>query len=522
MYLKVPHFHLRLVDFLKHEWLLLVFIALKLIIQFVVVHPEYELHRDEFLYLDQAKHLAFGFISVPPLTAVFSYFIFALGGSEFWIRFFPALFGALTLVFTWLIVHELGGKIYSKVLVMCAFLFSVYVRLNILFQPNAFDVLAWTAAFYFFIKYIHTSNIKWLLYFALSIALGIYNKYTVIFLLIGFFIGIILTSHRAILLQKKLYVYLLFGLVIISPNICWQITNHFPVLHHMQALKTTQLDNTNAIGFLKEQILFMNGSLPVFLFGLLGLFFYKKMKPFQIIGITYIVVLLILITLKAKGYYALGLYPVILAFGGIVIESIFRNAMKKWVVVSFIVLNLLVFVYTFDVVMPIKTPQEIIDNQEKFEQFGLLKWNDGKNHHIPQDFADMLGWKEMAAKTLRAYETIPENEKQYTLIFCDNYGQTGALNYYNRNKTPEAYSANTDYIYWIPKLDTIKHIILVGEKPDSTKLNMFETFESFDIIENQYAIEKNTGIFILRNSHIDFTPMFYKYMQHRKQTFDIF
>jgi hypothetical protein len=81
----------------------------------------------------------------------------------------------------------------------------------------------------------------------------------------------------------------------------------------------------------------------------------------------------------------------------------------------------------------------------------LLRWEDGLNHPLPQDFADMLGWKELADKALIAYQMIPVQELNNTLIFCDNYGQTGALNYYNRNKTSEAYSFNTDYIYWLPE-----------------------------------------------------------------------
>jgi len=42
-----------------------------------------------------------------------------------------------------------------------------------------------------------------------------------------------------------------------------------------------------------------------------------------------------------------------------------------------------------------------------------------------------------------------------------NYGQAGALNYFNRTKMPEAYSYNTDYIYWLPRLKKIQNILLV-------------------------------------------------------------
>src|SRR5664280_2960958 len=140
--------------FIKSYWILLLLISIKLILQYALVNPVYELHRDEFLYLNQADHLAFGYISVPPLMALISKLIFLLEGGIFWIHFFPALFGVLTIIFTWLIVESLGGSLFSKVLAAAALVFSLLARINILFQPNSFDILSWTVIFFLFIKYI--------------------------------------------------------------------------------------------------------------------------------------------------------------------------------------------------------------------------------------------------------------------------------------------------------------------------------------------------------------------------------
>ena len=84
---------------------------------------------------------------------------------------------------------------------------------------------------------------------------------------------------------------------------------------------------------------------------------------------------------------------------------------------------------------------------------------------IDQGFANMTGWKELAAKTREAYNQIPDDEKQSTLLFCDNYGFAGAINYYNRGKVPEAYSLSTDYIFWIPRYPVIRNIIWIGPEP---------------------------------------------------------
>src|SRR5665647_756034 len=114
--------------FIRQYWILLLLISVKLILQYALVNPVYELHRDEFLYLNQADHLAFGYVSVPPLTAFISILINLLGGSIFWVRFFPALFGVLTIVFTWLIVESIDGRVFSKILAAAALVFSPLMR----------------------------------------------------------------------------------------------------------------------------------------------------------------------------------------------------------------------------------------------------------------------------------------------------------------------------------------------------------------------------------------------------------
>ena len=116
-----------------------------------------------------------------------------------------------------------------------------------------------------------------------------------------------------------------------------------------------------------------------------------------------------------------------------------------------------------------KSPAYIIKHEETFKKFGLLRWEDGKDHSLPQDFADMLGWKELALKMDSVLSRLPD--KQHTLIFCDNYGQAGAINYYSKDKKIKAVSHNADYINWF--------------KLDSSTYNFIRVIES-DVIEREF------------------------------------
>ncbi|HLW21465.1 MAG TPA: glycosyltransferase family 39 protein, partial [Cyclobacteriaceae bacterium] len=130
------------------------FILLKFFLQYILISPEYDLQRDEYLHLDQANHLAWGYLSVPPVTSWISFVIKLLGNGVFWVKFFPALFGALTLVVVWKAIEELKGSLYALILGASCIVFSVLLRLNTLYQPNSLDVLCWTGFYFVVIKYV--------------------------------------------------------------------------------------------------------------------------------------------------------------------------------------------------------------------------------------------------------------------------------------------------------------------------------------------------------------------------------
>ena len=96
------------------------------------------------------------------------------------------------------------------------------------------------------------------------------------------------------------------------------------------------------------------------------------------------------------------------------------------------------------------------------------------------------------------------------------------MNYYNRNKMPEAYSFNTDYIYWLPQMEVIKNVLLVGDTPDDKIIAMFTSFRLIETVQCEYAIEKNTPIYLLTGANPGFTVQFYEESEKRIAEFDIF
>jgi hypothetical protein len=288
----------------------------------------------------------------------------------------------------------------------------------------------------------------------------------------------------------------------------------------MRALNSSQLVYVNRIDFLIEQLKYGLIIIPT-LAAFWGLLFYKPFKPYRFVLSTFIVVMLLFTISRAKSYYTLGLYPVLFAIGSVYLEILFKR-WKTILISALIIMQIMVFFFIAKYLMPFQNPSEIIADRESYERVGLLRWEDGINHALPQDFADMLGWKEMADKALEAYKTIPESEINSTLIYCDNYGQAGALNYYNRDLMPAAYSFSTDYIYWLPDRIDIKNMVFVGRLPAEEVINLFEEYRLIGTVENEYSREMGTEIYLFLGAKSSATDVFYQMAEERKKNFDIF
>jgi hypothetical protein len=214
----------------------------------------------------------------------------------------------------------------------------------------------------------------------------------------------------------------------------------------------------------------------------------------------------VFIYFKAKDYYAIGLYPVYIAFGAVYLGNLFREGWKRWLQPVALAIPLLFFIPFYTIGFPNKSPEYIVQHPQSYKDFGLLRWEDGKDHALPQDFADMLGWKQLAVAVDSIYATLPHPEQ--TLVLCDNYGQAGAINYYTGNKKLKASSFHADYLNWLDYHKNIVDVILVKEADDEdkerkTEIPLFDTVFLGVKRVNPFAREEVISIYVLRGAKLD-------------------
>lgn len=486
---------------------------IKFVLPFLLQDATYEPHRDEFLYLAEGNHMAWGYMEVPPLLSVFAWLTQHLGTNMFWIKFWPSLFGSLNLILVGRIVIAQGGKFFSLFLVFCSFFFSVFLRVHFLFQPNFLEIFFYTLIAFGLISFIQTGKNKWLYVCGLGAGLGLLSKYSVAFYLISLLPALLLTPQRTIFLNKHFYYGLSLALLIFLPNILWQYANHFPVIYHMHELSSTQLQFVPPTDFLKDQLLMFLPCSFIWIAGFFYLILNKKGRPYVFLCWAYLVVIGILLWFHGKNYYSLGLYPVFFGFGSLAIENwTVRSRYFLRYVFSLFISGLGIY-FTF-IGLPLMKPVKLAAFYQDTHAAGkgILRWEDQRDHALPQDFADMLGWEEMAKKTGDIFHGLDSIQQDNTIIFCDNYGMAGAIDYYRKKyHLPEAFSDNASFLYWIPDSIHFKNLILLTTDQEEMQHPFIKEFERAAVegrVTEPLARENGTQILLLTDASDTFRKFF--------------
>jgi 4-amino-4-deoxy-L-arabinose transferase-like glycosyltransferase len=477
---------------------LLLFLAfIKFILPFVLTHPAWELHRDEYLYYEQGQHLSFGFLENPPLIGLLGYISSLFGGGWFWIKLWPALFGVATLLVTAGIARELGGKLFAQCIAATGILFSGYMRIHYLFQPNFLDIFFWTLSIYYLARSINTQQNKYYYFLSLALALGWWSKYSIVFFIAAIILSLAVTKHRTIFLKKHFWLAVGAGIMFILPNILWQYLHKFPLIHHMKELQETQLRYINKGDFLKDQLLML---FPVFFVWVGGLVWLLKNNTWRFIAFIYVIVIILLMTGSGKSYYSLGAYPMLLAAGGVWLEKISEK--RIWTRYAIVIIILALALPFVPLLLPLQSPQNMAAFNKKYnlEKLGILKWEDQQQHTLQQDFGDMLGWKELASKAEKFYNSLSADQQRTSMVYCRNYGQAGALKYYATVPAfrEKVFCDNGTFLLWIPDTLEFNHLIFIGRRMPDADDEVFNHFEKKTLIDSvNNPLSRQNGIRII-------------------------
>jgi len=388
----------------------------------LLTNHQYGFHRDELAMLDDARHLAWGYVTYPPLTAFLTRLGFELfGASLSGLRLLPAISQGICMLLVGRMAGALGGKRPAQLLAaVAAGSAPVAMHDGATFQYVAFDYFFWVLLAYGLLRLLHTDNPRWWLLIGVAIGLGMMNKFTMAFLAAALVVAILLTPARRYLRSPWLWAGAALALLIYLPNLLWQIQHNFISLDFLSSIHGRDIEIGRTDAFLIEQ--FFVATNPVTLpLWVAGLYFYLRAQDgsrYRTLGWMFVAVFGLFLVTRGRSYYTTPAYPMLLAAGAVCWQRWLAGkapeTARRWRQITWGSLAAGTL-FAIAVALPLAP-----FNSAWYHAATTL--NDG--------FKEEIGWPELVATVARVYTGLPAAERAQTAILAANYGVGGAINLY--------------------------------------------------------------------------------------------
>ncbi len=431
----------------------------------------YGYFRDALYYIACSYHLAFGYVDQPPLIALLAWVArHTLGTSLPALLFWPALAGAGRIVLVASFARELGARRFGTALAaLLAATPAVWWVIDHQFAMNALEPLFWIGCAYVVLRIIRTGNTKLWIAFGAIAGVGLENKYSIAIFACALLLGLLLTAQRKLLFTPWVLAGVAVAFLIFLPNLMWNIQHHWPFLELIHNIRVTGKDVILSPGaYCAQQLLMMNPlSFPFWFGGLLFYFFAYEAKPYRAFGWTFLITVGFFFATHGKDYYSAPAYGLVLAAGGVAIEhalqargeklrSVLKPMSFAWLLIAIVLI--------LPLVLPVLPLEAFVRYQSHLPFKPAKSERSFEGAVLPQYYADELPWQNMVAAVARVYQSLTPEEQRKTAIFCDNYGQAAAIDFFGpQYGLPKSISGHQTYFLWGPRDYTGEIVIVVGQ-----------------------------------------------------------
>jgi 4-amino-4-deoxy-L-arabinose transferase-like glycosyltransferase len=349
-------------------------IALGTVVVHVATGWRYGFDRDELMAMDDARHLAWGYVQYPPVTAFLGRVASVLFGTSLvGFRFFAAAAMAVAVVLTGLMAKEMGGGKWAQVVAAMATV-PFCLGAGALMQYISFDYVCWVGVAWCVTAVVsgewrvtsketkeqlesedaakeRNSKMEsrpggtWWVGVGVGIGLGMMTKYTMGFLAVGVVVGVLCTPMRRYLKSGWLWLGVLVSVVIFLPNLWWQWTHGFVSLEFLRFLHARDVATGQTDWFLPGQLEITLLAFPLAVAGLAfccgmgvnlegsGEGRVTSVERHRILGWMYVVPLGLFLVMRGRNYYLAPAYPMLYAAGAVWVEDkwrVKRNENRNW------------------------------------------------------------------------------------------------------------------------------------------------------------------------------------------------
>jgi hypothetical protein len=414
-------------------------------------NPHYGYFRDELYFIVCGQHPQWGYVDQPPVAPLLAAGTQMLGHSLVLLRAVPAFFAAAAVYVTCLLARELGGGAFAEMLAALVVFFApVLMNFGMKISPDMVGLWLWPLAALYTLRLAKGADPRgWLM---VGAVMGIchQSKYSVVFFFAALLLGLLLTHERRILFSR----WFLAGCgvcgLIALPNFLWQAYYGFPMLELLRNGQHGKNLIVSPVQYMLQELLITNVFLSlVWIIGLVWLLWNARLR---FLGYTYLLLIAIMLVLHGKHYYPADVYPYLMAAGGVAIEA-WTNRWKglRPIMVATVILLGLVFV---PFAMPILPEERVVSYSEGLMRALHIQRQTLATEHqraaaLPQDWADMHGWPQLAATVANVYRSLSPGDRAQAVIVAQNYGEASAIDFFGRQYgLPPVISGHNQYYLW--------------------------------------------------------------------------
>jgi hypothetical protein len=284
----------------------------------------------------------------------------------------------------------------------------------------------------------------------------------------------LLTSQRRSFARPWLWLALLIAVIIALPNFFWQMHRGYPFLVLMHNVRASGRDVTlGPFAFIGQTALFLNPfTALVWIPGVVWLFT-RAAKPFRPLGWTFLLLLAFMIAAGAKVYYFAPIAPLASGAGGALWERLLQMRPRLgFLKPALAVLIAATGALFAPMVLPVLPVDTYLRAAEKLPFLRPPAMEHQRTGPLPQIYADMFGWEEMAQKVATAYKSLPPDLQAKTIVFTNNYGDGGAVQFFGPKygvPADRVYGNHQNYYFWGPPPFQPKALIVTSDSVQSAR-----------------------------------------------------
>ncbi|NJD17681.1 MAG: glycosyltransferase family 39 protein [Gemmatimonadetes bacterium] len=321
------------------------------------------------------------------------------------------------------------------------------LRTGALLHPVVFEILWWTLAAWAFVELLAGGGRRWWILFGLAAGLGGLTKFSAAVFGAAMAIGVFASPLRRDFRTRWPWTAVALGALVALPSVLGQIHWGWPFFEQARVLRESQLDRVTPASFLTCQIFLAGAAFPLLLTGVAALFVARSLRPFRSLGVAAVAALTLLLVLGGKEYYFGPMHPALLAAGSVASGG--WLARRRWAWRGALAWGALGGLLLLPMGIPLLPPAAMTEYSAALGITRAVTTNRGTTLPLPQDYADMLGWREQAEAVARVYHALPDAERERTTIVGGNYGRTGALAVYREEfGLPYPVSRAGDFWAW--------------------------------------------------------------------------